>query len=119
MLFSLKPTLFLALALTAVASPIANPTADEPGALVARGRAKLKDVNCNGQVFTKKDISDAIKESKNGGAGSYPKTYMNHERLFGASNMKEYPLIPGGTYKGKLPRSCLFLNFSFQYMGLC
>lgn len=113
MLFSLKPTLFLALALTAVASPIANPRADEPNTLVTRARKTIKDVDCDGQVFTKKDISDAIKESKNGGAGSYPKTYMNHEGLFNAQNMKEYPLVSGGTYTGKLPQYCFFLNSPF------
>lgn len=119
MLFSLKPTLFLALALTAVASPIANPTADEPSTLVARGRAKIKDVNCGGEILTKTDISNAIRESKNPSGGIYPKPFMNYDGFFGASNMQEYPLIPGGTYTGKLPQFFLFFNFSFRYTRLC
>lgn len=119
MLFSLKPTLFLALALTAVASPIANPTADEPNTLVTRARKTIRDVDCDGKRLTVKDINNAINQSKNGGGGRYPSSYANHEGFFNAQNMKEYPLIPGGTYTGKLPQSCLFLNFSFRYTRLC
>ncbi|RAH63433.1 Ribonuclease/ribotoxin [Aspergillus piperis CBS 112811] len=119
MLFSLKPTLFLALALTAVASPIANPTADEPSTLVARGRAKIKDVNCGGEILTKMDISNAIRQSKGNGGGIYPKPFMNYDNFFGASNMQEYPLIPGGTYTGNgAPgKYRVIMNGSNQYVG--
>lgn len=119
MLFSLKPTLFLALALTAVASPIANPTADEPNTLVTRARKTIKDVDCDGKRFTINDIRNAINQSKNGGGGRYPSAYANHEGLFNAQNMKEYPLVSGGTYTGKQPQYCFFLNSPFQCMGLC
>ncbi|PWY71382.1 hypothetical protein BO83DRAFT_417950 [Aspergillus eucalypticola CBS 122712] len=108
MLFSFKPTILLALALTAIATPIANPTVDEGNILVAR--APRRDVDCNGKKFTKADIHNAIEQSKvvedkrqtNAKAyGKYPEVYGNGEGLFGSSRtLYEYPLV-SGTYSGK------------------
>lgn len=120
MFSTFKPTILLALALTAIASPIANPTVDDANTLVAR--ATRKDVDCNGVRFTKADIHNAIEQSKvvekgretNARAyGKYPAVYGNGEGIFGStSTLYEYPLV-SGTYSGsKLPHFCFCLALS-------
>ncbi|OJZ81599.1 hypothetical protein ASPFODRAFT_145813 [Aspergillus luchuensis CBS 106.47] len=129
MYFNFKPTILLALALTAIASPIANPTVDEANTLVAR--AARKDVDCNGKRFTKEDIHNAIEQSKvvekgretNARAyGKYPAVYGNGEGHFGSSStLYEYPLV-SGTYSGKKtagePGSYrVIMNEKYVYQG--
>ncbi|KAL7655713.1 hypothetical protein ACMYSQ_007654 [Aspergillus niger] len=116
MLFSLKPTILLALALTAVASPVANPTADEPHTLVSR--ATIKDVDCDGTKFTTTDIKNAISQSRTG-AGKYPDTYGNGEGYFKATTqLYEYPLVSGGTYTGGDPgKYRVIMNEKYNYVG--
>ncbi|GKZ29574.1 hypothetical protein AbraIFM66950_005606 [Aspergillus brasiliensis] len=98
-LSSLKPTNLLALALTAIASPVANPAADEPNTLVAR--AAIKDVDCDGTKFTTTDIRNAINQAYTD-AGSYPKAYRNGEGFFSSTTqLYEYlwsrePIPKGG-----------------------
>ncbi|GKZ20022.1 hypothetical protein AbraIFM66951_001614 [Aspergillus brasiliensis] len=127
MLF-LKPTILLALALTAVASPIAYPTTDAGVGLV--GRAQKKDVDCDGKRFTVADINNAIKQARLvqnekdngvGGYGKYPETYNNNEGFFNSpSQLYEYPLV-SGTFSGKKgPRPGLYrviMNEKYNYMG--
>ncbi|GAQ46524.1 hypothetical protein AtubIFM55763_000911 [Aspergillus tubingensis] len=129
MFFTIKPTILLALALTAIASPIANPTVDDANTLVAR--ATRKDVDCNGVRFTKADIHNAIEQSKvvekgretNARAyGKYPAVYGNGEGIFGStSTLYEYPLV-SGTYSGKKtagePGSYrVIMNEKYTYQG--
>ncbi|GAT20794.1 hypothetical protein RIB2604_00802700 [Aspergillus luchuensis] len=107
MFFSLKPIIILALTLTAIASPITNPTVEETNILVTR--AQKKDVDCNGQRFTVADINNALRQAKvvekakEDGAtdyGDYPKVNNNHENLFSStSTLYEYPLV-SGTFSG-------------------
>ncbi|GCB21161.1 guanyl-specific ribonuclease Po1 [Aspergillus awamori] len=129
MLFSFKPTILLALALTAVASPIANPTADETNTLVAR--AQMKDVNCNGKKFAKQDIYNAIqqarkvqtaKDNHETGYAKYPEENFNFEGLFKVSTtLYEYPLVAGGVYSGKLgvnpDKYRVVMNEKYGYVG--
>ncbi|RDH20699.1 hypothetical protein M747DRAFT_322954 [Aspergillus niger ATCC 13496] len=129
MLFSFKPTILLALALTAVASPIANPTADETNTLVAR--AQMKDVNCNGKKFAKQDIYNAIqqarkvqtaKDNHETGYAKYPEENFNFEGLFKVSTtLYEYPLVAGGVYSGKLGVNAdkyrVVMNEKYGYVG--
>ncbi|OJJ67732.1 hypothetical protein ASPBRDRAFT_161318 [Aspergillus brasiliensis CBS 101740] len=115
MLSSLKPTILLALALTAIASPVANPTADEPNTLVAR--AAIKDVDCDGTKFTTTDIRNAINQAYTG-AGNYPKAYMNGEGFFSSTTqLYEYPLV-SGTYTGGDPgKYRVIMNEKYNYVG--
>ncbi|PYI00186.1 Ribonuclease/ribotoxin [Aspergillus ellipticus CBS 707.79] len=129
MLFTLKPTILLALALTAIASPIANPNPNPETNLVAR--AAVKAVDCNGVKFTTTDINNALKEAKvvqtakddgKKGYGKYPEYYGNAEKLFtSTSNLYEYPLVDG-TYSGTTSagepgKYRVIMNEKYKYMG--
>ncbi|KAI3063013.1 hypothetical protein CBS147343_8479 [Aspergillus niger] len=116
MLFSLKPMILLTMALTAVASPIANPMADESHTLVSR--ATIKDIDCDGTKFTTTDIKNAISQSRTG-AGKYPDTYSNSEGYFKTTTqLYEYSLVSGSTYTNSNPgKYRVIMNEKYNYIG--
>ncbi|PWY81906.1 hypothetical protein BO70DRAFT_396694 [Aspergillus heteromorphus CBS 117.55] len=139
LLSTLNPTILLALALTAIASPVANPIPETN--LIERDlipRAQVKPVDCNGVKFTTTDINNALKQAKvvqtakdekKAGYGKYPAFYGDGEKLFqSTSNLYEYPLVDGiysgsellfsfQTTAGEPGKYRVIMNEKYKYMG--
>ncbi|KAK0369098.1 guanyl-specific ribonuclease N1 [Colletotrichum limetticola] len=124
---SFKSAITLALcAVSAAASPIANPE-PEQAFEKRQGTTDVGTVTCGSNKYSKRQIQDATAEgcrlyaaNQQIGTSQYPHRFNNRENLVFATSgpYQEFPIITSGNYSGRAPGADRVV-FDPAYRGSC